>query len=277
MFNITIPADLAAQLEAADINAWRDMYAAAPAAFAQRFQLEMLQVGDVVLTRCPGIPFIHFNCVFNLGLHAPASEQQLDAVLAHYQAANVHSFAIYSTPHYQPAQLPAWLAARNLRVIGGWERIYRDNAALAENAIDLPATSHIEHVTRETAPEWAAYLDSSYGLPTTPWLLALVGRPGWHHYMLRVDGQIHAVRTMYLHSDKLAWLGIDSPVPGIMAPSYDVDAQLCQAIIHDGLRLGARYFVADIEAPTAEMNTPAYRNFEALGFRRPYFRSHYGY
>jgi hypothetical protein len=60
-----------------------------------------------------------------------------------------------------------------------------------------------------------------------------------------------------------------------VVPSYDTDALLCQAIIQDGLRMGAQYFVADIEAPTANMDTPAYRNFEALGFRRPYFRSHY--
>jgi hypothetical protein len=277
MFTTTISADLAAQLEAADVNAWRDMYTAAPAAFAQRFQLEMLQIDDVVLTRCPGIPFIHLNCVLNLGMHAPATERQLDAILAQYQALNVRRFAIYSTPYCQPAQLTAWFAARKLRVTSGWERIYRDSASLVETVGDPATTAQIERVNQESAAEWAAYLDTSYGLPTTPWLLALVGRSGWQHYLLRVDGRIGAVRSMYLHSNGMAWLGIDAPVPGIMAPSYDVDAQLCQTIIRDGLRLGARYFVADIEAPSAEMNTPAYRNFAALGFRRPYFRSHYSY
>jgi hypothetical protein len=210
-------------------------------------------------------------------MHAPATEQQLDAILANYQAANVRTFAIYSTPFCEPSQLAAWLAARGLRVVGGWERIYRDNRALEGRAGGRPAEAQIERVTKGTAAEWAAYIDASYGLPTTPWLLALVGRPGWHHYLLRVNGQISAVRSMYLHSDGMAWMGIDAPVPGIMAPSYAVDAQLCQAIIRDGLELGARYFVADIEAPTAKMDTPAYRNFEALGFQRPYFRSHYGY
>jgi hypothetical protein len=277
MFSIAIPGDLAAQLEAADANAWRDMYAAAPAAFARRFQLEMLQVDDVVLTRCPGIPFVHFNCVLNLGMHAPATERQLDTILARYHAAGVRGFAIYATPLCQPAELPGWLAARGLRVRGGWERIYRDDRAPAELGLDLPARVGIEQVGGETAGEWAAYLDTSYGLPTAPWLLALVGRPGWHHYMLRVDGRIGAVRSMYLHRDGMAWLGIDAPVPGIMAPSFDLDAQLCQRMIRDGLRMGARYFVADIEAPTPEMDTPAYRYFEALGFQRPYFRGHYGY
>ncbi|MEW5988866.1 MAG: hypothetical protein AB1791_19760, partial [Chloroflexota bacterium] len=116
-----------------------------------------------------------------------------------------------------------------------------------------------------------------YGLPTTPWLLALVERPGWHHYLLRRGRAIAAVRSMYVHHDGMAWLGIDAPVPGIMAPSYDLDRQLCQAMVRDGLGLGVRYFAADIEAPTPAMNTPAYHHFEALGFKRPYFRSHYSY
>jgi hypothetical protein len=46
-------------------------------------------------------------------------------------------------------------------------------------------------------------------------------------------------------------------------------------MVKDGLALGVRYFVTDIEATSAEMNTPAYRHFEALGFKRPYFREHY--
>jgi hypothetical protein len=62
-----------------------------------------------------------------------------------------------------------------------------------------------------------------------------------------------------------------------MAPSYDLDFQICQALVRDGINWGVNYFVADIEAPAAEMNTPAYHHFEALGFKRVYFRSHYGY
>jgi hypothetical protein len=33
--------------------------------------------------------------------------------------------------------------------------------------------------------------------------------------------------------------------------------------------------VADIEAPDAAMSTPAYQHFQRLGFKRPYFRSHF--
>jgi hypothetical protein len=277
MFSEPVTTAFASQIELADANAWLDMYAAAPADFVRQFQLEILRVQDVVLTRCRTIPFVHFNCVLNLGQAEPASEQQIDALLALYREANIDTFAIYHTPHSRPAQLSEWLNARNLHARGGWDRIYRDNAPLTDMATDTPDTVRVEKITQATAPEWADYIDSWYGLPTKPWLLALVERTGWHHYLLRVDAQIEAVRSMYVHHNGMAWLGIDAPVPGIMAPSYDLDVQLCQAIVRDGLHLGVKYFVADIEAPTDAMNTPAYHHFEALGFKRPYFRSHYSY
>ena len=43
----------------------------------------------------------------------------------------------------------------------------------------------------------------------------------------------------------------------------------------EGLTLGARSFLADIEAPSPELDTPAYATFARLGFRRPYVRTHF--
>ena len=130
-------------------------------------------------------------------------------------------------------------------------------------------------MTQAAAPEWAGYICKVYGLPNEPWLLALAGRPGWHHYAVRQAGQMVAVRSMYIHHDGTAWLGIDAPVPGLMAPTFDLDALLCRSMVGDGLARGVRHFVADIEAPSADMSTPAYHHFDALGFKRAYFRSHY--
>jgi hypothetical protein len=277
MFTESITPEFAAQLESCEVNAWVDMYAAAPSNFVRQFQLEVIRIQNIVLTRCKAIPFIHFNCVKNLGMMGPATEALLDEVLAVYREAGVRNFAFYHIPHCQPSSLPDWYEARNLRRRGGWERIYRNNHVLTGMIIESQNGFRVEKVTRTTAPEWAAYIDSIYGLPTTPWLLALVERPGWHHYMLRQRGEIIAVRTLYVGDNGMGWLGIDAPVPGLMAPSYDLDLQICQVIVKDGIDLGVKYFVADIEAPTPAMNTPAYHHFEALGFKRPYFRSHYSH
>jgi hypothetical protein len=45
--------------------------------------------------------------------------------------------------------------------------------------------------------------------------------------------------------------------------------------VHDGLKMGAKLFVADIEKPDPKMDTPAYLDFARLGFSRPYFRTNY--
>jgi hypothetical protein len=274
MFVEDVSPDLAAQIESCEVNAWWDLYAAAPADYARRLELDILRVENVVLTRCKTIPFVHFNCVMNLGMTAPATEALLDRVLALYRDAGVEEFAFFHIPHAQPAALPEWFAARNLRLQGGWERICRGSGALQAGVVE--SDSPVEVVAQATAGEWAAYISEVYGLPTEPWLLALVDRPGWSHYVLRRQGGIAAARSLYVHHDGGAWLGIDAPVPGLMAPSFDLDARICEAMIRDGLAGGARYFVADIEAPSPDRDTPAYRYFEALGFKIPYFRSHYG-
>jgi hypothetical protein len=267
----------AAQIESAEIDAWVDMYAAIPHDFGQRFMPEMLHVGNVALTRCKAIPFVHFNCVMNFGMTELATEQALDEILTLYHTVDMRQFAFFHTPHFQPTEITEWFQKRNLQLKGGWERIGRDGNTPETTVIAIQNGFRVEKVTQQTASEWAAYIDSVYGLPTSPWLVAFAVRPGWHHYLLRQDARIVAVRSMYVNANGIAWLGIEAPVPGVMGPTFDLDCQICQAIIRDATNLGVKYIAADIELPSPTMDTPAYRNFEALGFRHLYFRSHYGY
>ena len=262
--------------ESCEINAWQDLYAAAPADFAQTHGLGTGRVCNVVMTRCATIAFTHFNCVMNLGLLAPATQEQLEESIAWYSDHAILRFTFYHLPFSKPPQLPEWYRSRGFEFTGGWDRIYRDGRPPALAAMPARDGLAIERVDHTTAREWAGFIDTTYRLPTSPWLLALVGRPGWFHYVLRQRSRIAAARSMYLHHDGLAWFGIDAPVPGVMAPSFDSDAQLCQTMIGDALGLGAQGFVADIEAPSAQMDTLAYRHFAALGFKKAYFRSHYG-
>jgi hypothetical protein len=277
MLTEPVTPEFAAQLELCEVNAWLDMYAAAPVEFAHRLRLEILREGDIVLTRCKAIPFIHFNCVMTLGIARAATERQLDDVLSAYRDAGVDRPWFFHVPHCRPEILPEWFQARGLHARGGWDRIFRDDLAAVPSPAEAQDDFSVERITGQTGAEWAAFIDKIYGLPTTPWLMSLVERAGWHHYALRASGQVRAVRSMYIHHDGMAWLGIDAPIPGIMGPSFDLDARICETMVRDGLAVGARCFVTDIEAPHADMSTPAYSHFARLGFSKAYFRSHYGY
>jgi hypothetical protein len=125
--------------------------------------------------------------------------------------------------------LPDWYASRGLKAQGGWDRIFRD-ARPAPAAASIEGAA-IERVTQATAVEWAGFIDGMYRLPTSPWLLALVGRPGWSHYTLKREGRIAAVRSMFMDENRMVWMGIEAPVPGIMAPSFDIDAAICSAMV----------------------------------------------
>lgn len=276
MITDTLTSDTIAQLELAEVNAWLDMYRAAPADYARQYQLQVNRIGQVSILLCGVIPFRHFNSVMGLGLFEPATEEIVDEILTVFKSENINAFWIHHIPYCQPPELPQWLQSRNLQINSTWDRIYRGNEPLSP--IELPKTDNlkVERVTSATANAWADYISAMYRLPTTPWLVSLVGRRGWHHYALRNGSEIIAVRSMYLDPNGNAWLGIDAPIPGIMAPSYDLDLQICQAIVEDGLSLGAKYFITDIEVPSPTMDTPAYQNFNVLGFKRLYLRSNYG-
>lgn len=277
MLTAKVDPDFASTLEKTEVEAWLDLYAAAPADFAERFGLRLVRGETTVATLCTAIPFIHFNCAMDLGMNVPATEAELDDLLATYGNAGVKRPWIYHTPFCQPAELPDWMTSRGMRQQGGWDRIFRDGAALDPIGLTRAADSVVERIDRTNAVEWAGFIDGMYRLPTSPWLISLVGRPGWRHYALRQGGQLKAVRSCFQNAEGFVWMGIEAPVPGIMAPSFDLDAQIVETMIRDGLAAGARLFVADIEAPVASMDGQAYGNFAALGFSKAYFRAHYGF
>jgi hypothetical protein len=264
---------LAAALEQAEVNAWLDLYEAAPADFAERFGLSVTRKGDLVATLSTAIPFIHFNAVMNLGMVDGVGEAELDELLALYRDAGIKRPWFYHNPHCVPENLPALYESRGLKAQGGWDRIFRDGGA----PVQPSAEAVVERVEAKTAGEWAAFIDGMYRLPTSPWLIALAGRPGWSHYTLRREGRIVAVRSMFMDEQAMVWMGIEAPVPGIMAPSFEDDAAIVAVMVADAIAAGAAGFVADIEAPLPEGRGPAYRNFARLGFRRAYFRGHYGF
>lgn len=274
--------DISRAIERAEVAAWLDLYEAVPADFAARQGLSIASDGELVWTTCTTIPFIHFNCVKNIGVDGPASEAQLDTLLAHYRDAGITRPWFYINPHTEPSRLRCWLEARGLQHQGGWERIFHDATPLpaeplfpADPLIPVDDVS-VDEVTPKTASQWASFIDGKYRLPTSPWLMALVGRKGWHHYMLRRRGAVVAVRSLFI-SDGAAWSGIEAPVPGIMAPSFDLDAMLVERLLRDGIAAGAKLFVTDIEAPLPDRDGPAYRNYDRLGFKLAYSRSHYSY
>jgi hypothetical protein len=260
----------AAAIETAEMRAWADCYAAAPADWARRAGLGTRTIGGALVISWAATGRRYFSRVIGLGVTEPATEESIDEIVNGYHEAGVSMFLLQSMPHCRPAEYEGWLRDRGLEPFDAQDRVYRDG-----RPAEAPLFGPVERVTRETAGEWAEFLQRVYRLDTGPWLELLIDRAGWHEYVYRDGGEIVAARGMFIGPDGMAWLGMDGPVPGVMTDEYEPDAALCEFMVADGLAHGARSFLADIELPSPELDTPAYGYFGELGFTRPYVRTHW--
>ena len=266
-----VSAAQAVAIEAAEARAWEDLYAAAPREWAAEAGLRTSRVGETLVIGWAATGRRYFSRAIGLGVLAPATAEQLDEILGIWKQTQIDMFLIQSLPHCEPEGFDELLRSRGLEPFDGQDRIVRD----ARPAVGVIREYEVGRVDAATADDWAEFLQRVYRLDTGPWLQRLIGRPGWHQYVAREGGEIVAARGMFVGPDGIAWLGMDGPVPGLATDDYEPDVSICARIVEDGLAAGVGTFIADIEAPSEAMDTPAYANFARLGFRRPYVRTHF--
>ena len=261
--------EMVLQIETADERAWADMYAAIPQDFAQRLALGHTAAGGYPVFCCARVPFIHFNAVGStFGLRGPVSDADLDALRAAYATRGIGRHWLHTVPAVLPADLRGRLADRGYTESSRWDRVVRRPAPPPAARPDGPRRIEVRAVEWGTAEAWAEFVDGVYGLPTSPWLVALVDRPGWRHYVALEAGRIVAARSCFL-SDGWGWLGIDAPVPGAMTKDYLPDQAILDVVVRE---VSNHHIIADIEAPDPERRGPAYGIFAGLDFEVAYTR-----
>jgi hypothetical protein len=266
---------LAERAERIDTDSWFGQWSAAPAPVVKVLQLAAAQHGERRMLRSV-VPFSHFNMVLTLGCPAPADEAAFAAIDAFYGHRPGVPHWILLNDHAVPSDLPQALRERGYEPAGQWERVVLQQAAPERWA---PHASGCEPETRQNASEWARFILACYGMPPIigEWLSALVDRPGWIHAVRREDGRtdvpVVMARSLFHDAEGWAWLGIDAPVPGLMAPCFEDDQRLVAALLTAAASRGARHFVSDIEQPSPGRASEAYRRWGELGFEPAYLRS----
>src|SRR2546426_8095170 len=180
----TSPVDLSAAIaiEAAEACAWTDLYAAAPTDWAATVGLETREVAGALVLSWAATGRRYFSRAIGLGVTSPANAEAIDLILDGYEEAGISMFLLQSLPHCRPAQYEAWLRERGLEPFDAQERVFRGGQPAAGPALGSERDLIVEAVERDTASEWAGFVQSTYGLETGDWLERLVGRPRWHPY-----------------------------------------------------------------------------------------------
>jgi hypothetical protein len=268
---------LAVRAERIDADNWIDDFGQAPPHVVEALGLLVSRQGELAMVRSK-IPFSHFNMVMTLGCPAAVDNRAFDAIERFYDEGGVKRHLILVNDYSQPADLAERLIARGYKPDGAWERVVLQGVPGDRGAAYAQGC---EIVTSVNAKAWSQFLVDCYQMPPLigDWLRALVGASGWTHAIRREggqpDGKIIMARSLYQDDAGWAWLGIDAPVPGVMAPCFEDDQMVTATLLAHAAARGARAFVSDIEVPHPSRDSEAYRRWGQLGFTAVYLRKLY--
>jgi len=197
-------------------------------------------MGELAMVRSR-VPFSHLNMVMTLGCPALVDDAAWDSIDHFYGQPGAVGHWVLVNAHSEPGDLVQRLLARGYTPDGAWERVVLQGVP---------------------GDRWATH--------------ALVGRRGWMHAIRREggrpDGRVVMARSLYQDDEGWAWLGVDAPVPGVMAPCFEDDQRVTATLLAAAAERGARAFVSDIELPCDTHDSEAYQRWGALGFEPVYRR-----
>jgi GNAT superfamily N-acetyltransferase len=249
--------------ELAELEAFRDLYAVAPASLGAR----SAELGGALCIRLEADSrSAMFNRVLGLGLWSPAVEDALDRIASFFGGGI--AWAVALAPQAEPPELPAWLERRGYASGYGWTKFTR----AAGNAPQAATELRVERV--EDGDAFAEAFVRGYGTPEffRDWVARLPGRPGWHCFVAFDGADPAGVGALYV-TGTVGWLGIAATVPehrrkggqsAILAARLDAAADA-----------GCKVVATETGEPRGGEPGGSWRNIARAGFEPQYVRPNY--
>ncbi len=256
--------------ELAEANCMADFCRAALAHFAEAHGLYVEQTPSYTLTLVKDQrDFGMYNRVFALGVSQPTTEEEVEHVVDLYRQANL-PFLVRLSPDAQPPELPHWLETGGLVLdqARNSARFYTQPRSL----MPLSSPLSIRAVGSVEAADFAriACLDHHPALQT--WLLATLGRPGWHHY-LAFEAEVPIATGVLYIQERIGWLGW-----AVTLPAHRRKGAHQALLVHrlnEAMRMECTLVSAETRGETKDAPNPSYHNLQRLGFHLAYLRLHY--
>lgn len=260
----------APMIELVEADAWSDMFAAAPAALAQRFGMATGRIGGHRLFAMRQSVSTLFNRALGSGVEGQGDIAALDAVLPWLAEHCAARWAVVLAPSAVSDALSAKLSARGLAVqTDGLMKFHRSAAPVVEQ----PRCAYdIRLVGEDRSADFGGTAEAAFGLDAGlgEMFSALCGRPHWRTYAAYDGDTPVGVGAAYVSGD-FAWLGVGATLEGYR--QRGVQSALLARRIHDAQALGAKTLTIETHrmGPT-EAPTGSHRNVLRAGFTPAYFR-----
>jgi len=165
----------------------------------------------------------------------------------------------------------SFLKDAGFKHFNNWTKLIRKGSEPLEK---LTTEIKVRQIGPEDAETFGHIVCGAFGWPglVRQWLVRLVGRPGWHHYLAYMDDEPIATGAMYVQN-RIAWFGFASTIERFRRQGAQ------SALIHRRLKDAQAAECLNIVVETAEdtpaKQNPSYHNLLKFGFSLAYKRPNY--
>lgn len=256
-----------ASLEMAELEAFRDMYAAVPPDAAGTLGVGTLEIGGALCMAVTALPGARtFNRVAGLGMGGDVENSHVDAIVAFYASLRT-SYVVSLSPSARAAGVEQRLRARGYEPDYPWMKFARPVSELPEAKTEL----RVERVGPDRGADFGRVVAAGFGLPDAVgnWCAALAGRPGWHCFVA-YEGDDPAGSGALFVEGTTGWLGMGATMPDHRRKG--AQGAILAARIAAAAEAGCD--VVSTETGAVEDGRPSnsYRNILRSGFEETYER-----
>jgi GNAT superfamily N-acetyltransferase len=249
--------------------AWREFYAAAPPAVRQELGIQVIDLGDALALRAPGVAISLYNGVLGVGLRCPPDDGLVDRIRSAYADVDT-PYRVQAVPLARPVPDQDWWAARGYRRQFDVAKFVRGTEPVSATPTDLAVVA----AGPGDADTVLDIIASAWHEPPAcrQWQRAVVGSPGWSHY-LALDGDRAVATAALFLAPAGGWLGW-----AVTRPEHrrrGAQTALVARRVADARSAGCRLVTVETAVDAAEHPAPSYRTMQRCGFHLLYVRTAY--
>jgi ribosomal protein S18 acetylase RimI-like enzyme len=254
--------------EQVELAGWAEIWAAAPSDLAARHGIEARMIGGALCTAISEQPSTMLNRVIGLGLDAPATDDDLEAIESFF-GRHGRPFYVSLNRKAKPSDLAGRLERRGFAAAYAWMKFTRGPEPLPQT--DSPL--RVELAEPRHGPDFGDIVAAGYGLePFVATWLAELPKTSWRCY-LAYDGEDPAgAAALFVHEDTgyLTFAATKAEHRRKGAQSA-----LLAARIRDAVEAGCTMLVTETGERIPMKPSDSYRNILRFGFEEAYVRPNY--
>jgi ribosomal protein S18 acetylase RimI-like enzyme len=254
--------------EQVELAGWAEVWAAAPPDLAARHGIEARTIGGALCTAISEQPSTMLNRVVGLGLDAPATDDDLDAIESFF-AHHGRPFYVSLNRKAKPSDLRVRLERRGFAAAYAWMKFTRG----PEPSPQTDSALRVELAEPRHGPDFGDIVAAGYGFePFVAAWLAELPKTSWRCY-LAYDGEDPAGAAALFVHEGTAYLSFAAT----KAEHRRKGAQsaLLAARIRDAVEAGCAMLVTETGERIPMKPSDSYRNILRFGFEEAYLRPNY--